>query len=77
MTTFLTRLLPVAALALASCSQEPTYEADAVDQSGGELIVTTPTPSAVPVEEPTTPMTMGPEGAATPMGTPIATAMPE
>lgn len=77
MTTFLTRILPVAALALAGCSQEPTYEVDATDQSGGELIVTTPAPGAVPVETPTTPMTMAPDGVATPIGTPVANATPE
>ena len=53
-----------AALALASCggeAEEPTYEADAEDMSGGELIVTEEDPDAVPVDTPDTPMTPVPE----------------
>ena len=57
--------LPAAALALslAACSEpeEPTYEADAEDLSGGELIVSEATPG-VPVDLPETPMTPVPEG---------------
>lgn len=53
--------LPLAAmLGLAACSQadeDKNYEADAVDQSGGELIVTDEDPNAVPVDTPDTPMT--------------------
>jgi hypothetical protein len=35
----------------------PTYEADATDASGGELIVRDPDPAEVQVDEPDTPMT--------------------
>ncbi len=47
------------ALALAACgpSAEPTYEADATDEGGGDLIVSDPDPEAVPVDTPDTPMT--------------------
>ncbi|QZD91388.1 hypothetical protein K3162_07325 [Qipengyuania xiapuensis] len=58
-------ILPLgAALALAACggeAEEPTYEADAEDMSGGELIVTEEDPDAVPVDTPDTPMTPVPE----------------
>ena len=58
-------LLPLgAALALAACGGEPeekTYEADAEDLSGGELIVTEKDPDAVPVDLPDTPMTNVPD----------------
>ncbi|MCB2089280.1 MAG: hypothetical protein H6918_00345 [Sphingomonadaceae bacterium] len=59
--------LPLAgALALTACSQqaeEPTYEADATDESGGELIVSDVDPAAVPVDVPETEMTpVAPEG---------------
>lgn len=63
-------LLPVSAalmLSLAACgeAEETTIEPDVEDVSGGELIVTEPTP-AVPVDLPETPMTnVPPEGAAT------------
>lgn len=52
-----------AALALAACGQEQetTYEADATDLGGGELIVTEEDPDAVPVDTPDTPMTNAPE----------------
>lgn len=48
-----------AALALAACGaqEEKTYEADATDESGGELIVTPEDPDAVPVDIPETEMT--------------------
>ncbi len=49
-----------AALAVAACNQaqeEKAYEADVVDESGGELIVTQPDPDAVPVDLPETEMT--------------------
>ena len=59
------RILPLgAALALAACggeAQEPTYEADAEDMSGGELIVTEEDPEAVPVDLPETEMTNVPD----------------
>ncbi len=68
--------LPLAAvLGLAACTQsdeDKTYEADAVDQGGGDLIVTEEDPDAVPVELPDTAMTNAPtEGAGE------ATAQPE
>jgi uncharacterized protein GlcG (DUF336 family) len=53
-------LAMVAALAVAACNQaqeEKSYEADVVDESGGELIVTQPDPDAVPVDLPETEMT--------------------
>ncbi|MET1757073.1 hypothetical protein ABVV53_16655 [Novosphingobium sp. RD2P27] len=48
-----------AALPLAACGgqEETTYEADATDVSGGELIVTEATSPGVPVDVPDTPMT--------------------
>ena len=51
-----------AALCLAACGEpeETTYEVDAVDQSGGELIVTDEDPDAVPVDTPDTAMTPAP-----------------
>lgn len=59
--------LPLAGvLALSACAkeaEEPTYEADATDESGGELIVTEEDPNAVPVDVPETEMTpVAPEG---------------
>ncbi|MBT8427224.1 MAG: hypothetical protein KJO02_04260 [Erythrobacter sp.] len=56
-----------AALALAACGQEQetTYEADATDLGGGELIVTEEDPDAVPVDTPDTPMTNVPDDTAT------------
>lgn len=62
-----TALPLAAALALAACGakEETTYEADAEDVGGGELIVTEQDPDAVPVDTPDTPMTNAPaEGAA-------------
>ena len=54
-------LLPLAgAFALAACggeTEEPTYETDVVDESGGELIVTDPEAEGVDVQLPETPMT--------------------
>jgi hypothetical protein len=38
-------------------SEEPTYEAGMTDESGGELIVTDPEGTGVPVDLPETPMT--------------------
>lgn len=59
-------LLGAAALAACEKPQETTYEADATDQSGGDLIVTEETP-AVDVDLPETPMTPVPaEDAAAP-----------
>jgi hypothetical protein len=68
---FAKTLLPGAALlALAACGSqddsEETYEAGATDASGGELIVSTPDPNAVPVTLPDTPMTPVPNPTATP-----------
>ena len=85
--TFAKTLLPcAAALALAACSQDDsdaTYEAGVEDQSGGELIVSTPDPSAVPVTVPDTPMTnvpaetgSPPATAMTPVATPTASPTP-
>ena len=56
-------IIPLAgAAALAACAPEaPTYEADATDESGGELIVTEETP-AIDVDLPETEMTMVPAG---------------
>ncbi len=76
-------LLPLAAaglaFSLAACGEreEPTYEADAEDLSGGELIVSEATPG-VPVNLPETPMTPVPEGeaGATPDATAEATPAP-
>ena len=69
-------LLSLAApLALAACAEEePTYETDTTDVSGGELIVTEETP-AVDVELPETPMTPVPEDEAA--AEPEASAAPE
>lgn len=53
-----------ASFALAACGGEPeetTYEADATDVGGGELIVTEEDPAAVPVDTPDTPMTNVPD----------------
>lgn len=81
-------LIPgIAALALAGCGGQDdgseTYEAGVEDQSGGELIVSTPDPSAVPVTLPETPMTNvpaetngPPATATTPVATPTPTATP-
>ena len=51
------------ALGLAACAEEAPkqYEVDAVDKSGGELIVTEPNPDEVPVTLPETPMKNVPE----------------
>ncbi|MEW9854976.1 hypothetical protein [Novosphingobium sp. M1R2S20] len=49
-----------AALPLAACGGQPeekTYEADATDVSGGELIVTDANSPGVPVDVPEVPMT--------------------
>lgn len=58
----------LATLALAACGapEETTYEADATDESGGELIVNEADSKAVPVDIPETEMTpvMPEEGAA-------------
>jgi hypothetical protein len=56
--------LPLAAaLALAACAEaeDTTYEVDATDEGGGELIVTKQQPDAVEVDTPDTPMTNVPE----------------
>ena len=72
--TFAKTLLScAAALALAACGgqddSDATYEAGAEDQSGGELIVSTPDPNAVPVTLPETPMTPVPDQTASPAAT--------
>ncbi|BBC71121.1 conserved hypothetical protein [Altererythrobacter sp. B11] len=67
-----------AALSLAACGgndTEKTYEADATDVSGGDLIVTEETP-AVPVDLPDTPMTPVPDASATPGATDTPSATP-
>tara|TARA_B100000749_G_scaffold98531_1_gene75116 strand:- start:798 stop:1049 length:252 start_codon:yes stop_codon:yes gene_type:complete len=73
--------LPLAAmLGLAACSQakeDKTYEADAVDQSGGELIVTDEDPNAVPVDTPDTAMTPVPTEEASPSAMPSAETTPD
>ncbi len=70
-----------AALALAACGgndeAEKTYEAGATDVGGGELIVTDPSETGIPVDLPETPMTpVPPEGSETPSETPSPTAPP-
>ena len=69
--TFARSILPLgAALALAACAgeaEEPTYEVDAEDMSGGELIVTEEDAEAVPVDTPDTPMTPAAEETAEPV----------
>jgi len=73
-------LVLTAGLALAACGgdeAEPTYEAGVTDASGGELIVTDPSETGVPVKLPETPMTPVPpeQGASpSPSATPSATA---
>lgn len=49
----------LAALALAACGaqEEKSYEVDATDESGGDLIVSEVDPEAVPVDTPDTEMT--------------------
>ena len=72
--------LPLAAmLGLAACSQadEKTYEADAVDQSGGELIVNDEDPNAVPVDTPDTAMTPVPTEEADTSAMPSAETTPD
>lgn len=74
------RILPLVAvlsipLALTACgkSSEPTYEADATDESGGQLIVQDADSAAVPVNLPETPMTPVPSDE-TPTPAPSASA---
>ena len=59
-----------AALALAACGSgeeaEPTYEAGVTDEGGGELIVTDPEETGIPVDLPDTPMTPVPPEATQP-----------
>lgn len=51
-------LVAAAAFGLTACAEEATeYEADAVDESGGELIVEDADAPGVDVELPETPMT--------------------
>ena len=77
-----TLLSCAAALSLAACGQDDsdaTYEAGVEDQSGGELIVSTPDPNAVPVTLPDTPMTNVPAETAGPPATattPVASPTP-
>ncbi|PEQ14109.1 hypothetical protein B2G71_00335 [Novosphingobium sp. PC22D] len=58
----------LAGLAACGGSEEKGYEADVVDQSGGDIIVNDVNPSDVPVDLPDTPMTNVPpeEGAPNP-----------
>jgi hypothetical protein len=72
-------LIPcIAALALAGCGGQDdgseTYKTDVEDRSGGELIVATPDPNAVPVRLPETPMTPVPVDTATAASTATASA---
>jgi hypothetical protein len=73
-TTILAALPAAILLGLAACSEpeEPTYEVDATDEGGGELIATTPDPDAVPVDTPDVEMTNVP-----PQSTPEAGANDE
>ena len=77
-----TLLSCAAALSLAACGQDDsdaTYETSVEDQSGGELIVSTPDPNAVPVRLPETPMTPVPartDGPSPAMTSPVATPTP-
>ena len=68
-----------AALCLAACGEpeETTYEVDAVDQSGGELIVTDEDPDAVPVDTPDTAMTPAPTEEADTSAMPSAETTPD
>lgn len=65
MATTARALLPLAAaMTLAACGDNETaYEPAVGDVSGGDLIVTDPTPEAPPVELPQTPMTPVPPDA--------------
>jgi len=64
-TTTAALILAAAAIGLAGCAkQEPAneeYKTDVVDKSGGELIVTDPTPEPQGVKLPETPMTPVPD----------------
>jgi len=63
-TRYTAAALPLAAaFALSACGQaeDTTYEVDATDEGGGELIVTEQQPDAVEVDTPDTPMTNVPE----------------
>ncbi|MBX7494907.1 hypothetical protein K3172_03430 [Qipengyuania sp. 6B39] len=65
---FAPAVLPLAAaLSLAACGEpaDTTYEADATDEGGGELIVSDVDPAAAPVDAPDTPMTNVPDAQAT------------
>ena len=78
-TTFQLVFTASAALALAACGSgeeaEPTYEAGVTDEGGGELIVTDPSETGIPVDLPDTPMTpVPPEATQTPTETPEPTA---
>lgn len=63
MTTMGALLTLGSATLLAACGapEEKTYEADATDESGGELIVSDVDPEAVPVDTPDTEMVNVPE----------------
>lgn len=54
------------ALALGACGkkEEPSYTADATDESGGQLQVTDQSSEGVPVNVPETAMTPAPDAAA-------------
>ena len=69
-TRFTAAALPLAAaFALSACGQaaDTTYEVDATDEGGGELIVAEEVPGAVEVDTPDTPMTNVPEDGADPV----------
>jgi len=66
-TRYTAAALPLAAaFALSACGQaeDTTYEVDATDEGGGELIVTEQQPDAVEVDTPDTPMTNVPDESA-------------
>ena len=67
-------LAAVLSLALTACGgeeAEPAYEAGATDVGGGELIVTDPTETGIPVDLPDTPITpVPPEATQPPTETP-------
>lgn len=70
-------LVAATAICLSACDrQEPTYETDVEDVSGGELIVGEETPGLPPVELPETPMTNVPPATPTLAPTPTPAPMP-
>ena len=78
-TRFTAAALPLAAaFALSACgeAEDTTYEVDATDEGGGELIVTEEVPGAVEVDTPDTPMTNVPEDGTEPAGDEASDAEP-